>query len=68
MNTPFDRLPILDGVLRRARLAAARFALKKGGALLRAGAPLVIQAGEQLEALSEHPALADPPAPPSQSR
>ncbi len=63
MNTHIGNHPIVDGALRRARLAAARFALRKGGALLRAGAPWVGQAGQQLEALSEHPALADPPAP-----
>ena len=64
MNMHFGNDPIVDGALRRARLAAARFALRKGGALLRAGAPLVVQAGQKLEALSEHPALADPLAPP----
>ena len=61
MNTHFGNHSVLEGVLRRARLAAARFALRKGGALLRAGAPLIVEAGQKLEALSDHPALADPP-------
>lgn len=47
--------------LRRGRLAAARFALREAGALLRAAAPLAVHAGQKLAALSEHPALADPP-------
>ncbi len=63
MNMHFGNHPIVDGALHRARLAAARFALRKGGALLRAGAPWVVQAGQKLEALSDHPVLADPPAP-----
>ena len=61
MNTHLKTHPALVGALRRARLAAARFALRKGGALLRSGAPLIVQAGQKLEDLSEHPALADPP-------
>ena len=54
---------VLAETLRRGRLAAARFALREAGALLRAAAPLVVHAGQKLEALSEHPALADPSAP-----
>lgn len=53
--------PILGEMLRRAGLATARLALRKAGALLRASAPQVVQAGEKLEALSEHPNLKGPP-------
>ena len=58
--TPNKRV-LLAEVLRRGRLAAARFVLREAGALLRATAPLVVHAGQKLEALSEHPALVAPP-------
>ena len=58
--TPKHRPAVAEAV-RRCRLAAARFALREAGALLRAAAPLAVHAGQKLEALSEHPALAAPP-------
>ena len=61
MKPTFNHRPAVAEALRRARLAAARFALREAGTLLRAAAPLAVHAGQKLQALSEHPALADPP-------
>ena len=61
MKLNLENLPIAAVVLRRARLAALRFALRQAGTLLTASAPLVIQAGEKLQRLSEDPTLAAPP-------
>ncbi len=61
MKPNLKNRPAVAEAMRRARLAAARFALREAGQLLRAAAPLAIHAGQKLEALSEHPALAAPP-------
>ena len=60
MKPTLKNWPAVAEALRRARLAAARFALREAGAVLRAAAPLAVHAGQKLEALSEHPALAPP--------
>ena len=60
MNPKIISRPLIGEVLRRAGLAAVRFSLHEAGALLRASAPLVVQAGEKLQALSEHPNLKAP--------
>ena len=60
MKPTLKNRPAVAEALRRARLAAARFALREAGALLRAAAPLAVHAGQKLEALSEHLALASP--------
>ena len=61
MNVRILSGPARREMLRRAALAAARFSLRKAGAFLQASAPLVVQAGEKLAALSEHPDLQGPP-------
>ena len=61
MKLNLKTIPILPVFVRRAELAAARFALREAGSLLRAAAPLVHQAGERLHALSQHPSLQGPP-------
>ena len=53
---------LCSALLRQAGRATLRFGLRKAGALVSASAPQVVQAGQKLAALSEHPALADPPA------
>ena len=58
MKPTITNRPAVAEALRRARLTAARFALREAAGLLRAAAPLAVHAGEKLEALSEHPALA----------
>ncbi len=61
MKLNLKNIPIVAIIARRAELAAARFALREAGNLLRASAPLVHQAGEKLQALSQHPTLQGPP-------
>ncbi len=61
MKLSFKNIPIIPVIARRAELAAARFALREAGNLLRLAAPLVHQAGEKLQALSQHPSLHTPP-------
>ena len=61
MKPTLTNRPAVAEALRRTRLAVARFALREAGALLRAAAPLAVHAGEKLETLSEHPALAASP-------
>ena len=61
MKSTFKNRPAVAEALHRARLAAARFALRKAGALLRASAPHVVRVGEKLETLSKHPDLKGPP-------
>lgn len=61
MNLNLQNLPIVAALARRAERAAARIALREAGNLLRAAAPLAIQAADQLQRLSEHPALDAPP-------
>lgn len=60
MKLNFKNLPIPSVITRRAELAAARFALREAGNLLRAAAPLAHQAGGKLQAWSLHPSLQDP--------
>ena len=57
MKLNLKNLPIVAEIGRRAELALARLALREAGTLLRAAAPLVEQAGEKLQHLSEHPNL-----------
>ncbi len=61
MKLNLKNLPLLTETLRRAELVAARFALREAGSLLRAMAPRVHQAGDKLQALSQHPSLQGPP-------
>ena len=60
MKLNLKNLPIVAEIGRRAELALARLALREAGTLLRAAAPLVEQAGEKLQRLSEHPNLKAP--------
>ncbi len=62
MKLTVTKRVLLAEALRRGRLAAARFALREAGQLLCAAAPLAVQVGQKLAALSEHPALAAPPS------
>ena len=61
MKINLKNLPAVAEIGRRAELAFARLALREAGTLLRAAAPLVEQAGEKLQRLSEKPALDAPP-------
>ncbi len=62
MKTKIPNDPLSDGIVGRVGRAAIRLGLRKAGALLRASAPLAIQAAGKLEVLSEHPDLKHPPS------
>lgn len=61
MKTKIIYESVSGDLVRRVIRAAARFGLRKAGAILRASAPHTVRTAERLEALSEHPKLKNPP-------
>lgn len=61
MKTKIVCESVYGDLLRRGARAAARFGLRKAGALLRASAPHAVRTAERLEALSEHQKFKSPP-------